>query len=115
MVAKPTGQRRVPTVGPDELWSAQSSAPQVVAYAAAADPWQIWRLIPAKVEGIFTPLQLPSGTPGLGSPANLSDGDAAGQSSTRDQHTESERDGFGTIVTEVTTVTTRKRYRVADA
>ena len=29
--------------------------------------------------------------------------------------TESERDDFGTIVTEVTTITTRKRYRVEDS
>jgi hypothetical protein len=48
------------------------------------------------------------------------DGDA-GQSSTRAQHTESEYDEFGTVVNEVTvvtttsTVTTRKRYRVEDA
>ena len=35
------------------------------------------------------------------------------QSST--QQTESERDDFGTIVTEVSIVTTRKRYRVEDA
>jgi len=40
------------------------------------------------------------------------EGDVAGQSSTR---VESESDNFGTIVTEVTTVTTRKRYRVQDA
>ena len=43
------------------------------------------------------------------------DGDTAGQSSAHTQHTESERDDFGTIVTEVTTVTTRRKYRVEDA
>ena len=37
-----------------------------------------------------------------------------GQSSTHAQHAESEHDGLGTIVTEVTVTTTRKRYRVAD-
>jgi len=44
-------------------------------------------------------------------------GDGTGQSSTRTQRAESERDDFGTIVTEVTTVTTstRRRYRVEDA
>ena len=67
--------------------------------------WWIWRLIPVRVEDV-----LPS-----------YDGDGTGQSSTHAQHTESERDEFGTIVNEVTvvnttsTVTTRKRYRVEDA
>ena len=41
------------------------------------------------------------------------DGDATGQSSTRSQHAESERDDLGTIVTEITI--TRKRYRVEEA
>ena len=43
--------------------------------------------------------------------------DATGQSCVRTQVAESERDDFGTIITEVTTVitTTRKRYRVEDA
>jgi len=40
---------------------------------------------------------------------------ATGQSSTNTHHAESEHDDFGTIVTEVTVVTTRKRYRVQDA
>ena len=40
--------------------------------------------------------------------------DATGQPSTSTQSVESERDGFGTIVTELTIVTTRKRYRVED-
>lgn len=42
--------------------------------------------------------------------------DPTGQSSTHAQYAEFEGDGFGTIVTEVTTtvVTTRKRYRVED-
>ena len=49
------------------------------------------------------------------------DGGATGQSSTHAQHADSERDEFGTIVNEVTvvtttsTVTTRKRYRAEDA
>ena len=42
------------------------------------------------------------------------DGDATGQSSARAQHAEYERDDFGTVVTEVTTITTRKKYRVQD-
>ena len=43
------------------------------------------------------------------------DGDTTGQSSAHTQHTESERDDLGTVVTEVTTVTTRRKYRVEDA
>ena len=68
-------------------------------------PYQMWRLIPV------------SEMPGSGSPPSY-DGNAAGQSSTRTQHFESEQDEFGTIVNEVTvvttnsTVTTRKKYRV---
>ena len=42
----------------------------------------------------------------------LYEGDVTGQPPTRTQHAETERDDFGTIVTEVTTVTTRRRYRV---
>jgi len=42
------------------------------------------------------------------------EGATAGQSSTRAQHAESERDDLGTIVTEVTIVTTRKEHRVED-
>ena len=66
------------------------------------------RLIPVKVEGMSTPkctVQLPP----------LYDGDAAGRSSTHTQHAESERDEFGTIVNEVTVVTTRGRYQVDGA
>jgi len=69
-----------------------------------------------RVEDVFTPSQSVPETPGLDSPAGSRDGDATEETSTRAQHGESERDDFGTIVTEVTTttVTTRKRYRVAD-
>ena len=35
-----------------------------------------------------------------------------GRSSSREQHMGSEHDDFGTVVTEVTVVTTRKKYRV---
>ena len=65
-----------------------------------------------KVEGISTPSRSPFGTMGQGFPPSY-EGDAIGESSARTQ--ESERDEFGTIVTEVTTVTTRRRYRVEDA
>ena len=79
--------------------------------------WQIWRLVPVKVEGAFTPLRLSSETLESGSLPSY-EGDA-GQSSTRAQHMELGRDELGTVVNEVTvvtsTVTTHKRYRVEDA
>ena len=66
---------------------------------------------------MFTPSRSSSATRNPGSLPPY-DGDATGQSATRAQHVESEHDEFGTIVTEVTvvtsTVTTRKRYRVDD-
>lgn len=76
--------------------------------------WRIWKLLPVKVEGVFTPSQLLSETIGSGSPPSY-DRDATGQSSTHAQHAESERDDFGATVTEVTTVITRRKYRVEDA
>ena len=60
-----------------------------------------------------TPSQPSSEAFGLGSLPPYGE-DGTGQVSTRTHHAESERDGFGTIVTEVTTITTRKRYRVQD-
>lgn len=65
-----------------------------------------------KVEGVSVPSQLLLETVGLDSLPSY-DGDGIGQSSTRSQHAESERDDLGTIVTEITI--TRKRYRVEDA
>jgi hypothetical protein len=60
----------------------------------------MWKLIPVKVE------PRPSAeTAGQEFPPSY-EGDAGGQSSTHTQHAESEHDDFGTIVTEVTTVTT---------
>ena len=63
---------------------------------------------------VFTAPQSPAETLG---PDHLPayNRDATGQSSTQAQHAETEHDDFGTIVTEVTVTTTRKRYRVADA
>jgi len=75
--------------------------------------WQAWKLIPVKVEGVLAPSQLLSKMLGSGS-SPFCDEDATGQSSTRVQRLESERDEFGTIVTEVTVVTTRRRYRLGD-
>ena len=54
--------------------------------------------------------QLPSEIFGLDLPPY--DENEPRQSSAREQHVGSERDDFGTVVTEVTIVTTRKRYRV---
>ena len=89
---------------------------QVVTWAdTELPPDQIWKLIPVKVERAPTPSHSSTETFGLGSLPSYDVG-AAGQSSARTQHTEeSERDDFGTIVTEVTTITTRRRYRVEDA
>jgi len=75
--------------------------------------WRIWKLIPVKVEGSFTHAQLPAETVISGSlpPYNGNQWQAIAHA----QHVESERDEFGTVVTEVTVVTTRKKYRVEDA
>ena len=72
-----------------------------------------------KVEGMPTPSRSSSETLGPDF-LPLHYGNVTGQSSTHAQHVESERDGSGTIVNEVTvTITsiaiTRKRYRVKDA
>ena len=67
-----------------------------------------------RVEGRSTHSGSSSETLGSGSPPSY-DGNTTGQPSARTQQTEFQRDDFGTIVTEVTTVTTHKRYRVEDA
>ena len=74
---------------------------------------QMWRFVPVRTEGMSTPSQSSSESLGLGFLPPYS-GDATGQSTTHAQHAESERDDFSTIVTEVTTITTRRRYRVQD-
>lgn len=86
---------------------------KVILYKGPSEPGQIWKLLPVQDEGWFTPSQSPSEP--SGSPPSYG-GDTTGQSSTRTYHHHggSERDDFGTVVTEVTTVTTRKRYRVED-
>jgi hypothetical protein len=74
-------------------------------------PLLMWKLIPVKVEP-----RPPAEIAGQQFPP-LYEGDAGVQPPTHTQHAEFERDDFGTIVTEVTTVTTstRRRYRVEDA
>jgi len=92
---------------------------QVHFHNDAGVAWQTWRLIPVKIEGVSAPSQ--SELFGSGSLPPY-DGDVAGQSSTHARRVDSEQDEFGTIVNEVTvvttnstsTVTTRKRYRVED-
>ena len=69
-----------------------------------------------RIEGALTPPFSSVETLDQGSLPSYEGG--AGQPSTRTQHTESEHDELGTVVNEVTvvttTVTTRKRYRVED-
>ena len=91
---------------------------QVVIFDDHEGAWQqTWKMIPVKVETVFTPASLSSSLPS----GNLDsgflpsyDGGVTGQSTARTQHAEPERDHFGTIVSEVTVVTTHKRYRVPD-
>ena len=68
-----------------------------------------------KVESVSTPPLSSSETLDSGSLPSY-DRPATGESSTHTQYAESERDDFGTVVTEVTTtvITTRKKYRVED-
>jgi hypothetical protein len=85
---------------------------QVLLYKdAPRETWRIWKLLPVKVEGVSTLPRALSEVLGSGSPPSYNGG-ATEQSSTRIHHADSERDDFGTIVTEVTTIT--KRYRLED-
>ena len=60
-----------------------------------------WKLIPVKVGGVFTTSRPSFETSGLGSLTSYDGDTTGGQSSTHTQHAESDRDDFGTIVTEV--------------
>jgi len=71
----------------------------------------LWKLIPVKIEGTPAPPQPLPETPG---PLPPYDENATEQPLTRARWVESERDEFGAVVTEITTTTTRKRYRVQD-
>jgi hypothetical protein len=79
--------------------------------------WRIWKLVLVEIDGVFT-----SSIVGSGSLPPYDEA-TTGQSSTRVQRVGSEHDEFGTVVNEVTvvttvtnsTITTRKRYRVEDA
>ena len=78
----------------------------------------IWKLLPVDVEETVTPSQSLSKMTGSDSLPSC-DGDTIRKSSACTQHAESEHDGLGTVVNEVTvvttTTTTHKRYRVEDA
>ena len=94
-----------------ELWLTLGFTFQVIAYVETSNHWQLWKLIPVKAGGAFTPRCSSFEIQESGS---LPLYEGVGQQSSTHQ-AESERDNFGTIVTEVTVVTTRKRYRVEDA
>ena len=88
---------------------------QVVIWDGCGGAWQAWKLIPVKVESTSTPLVASPPPRNLDSCSFPSyDGGITGQSTIRTQHVESKRDEFGTIVSEVTFVTTHKIYRVPD-
>lgn len=78
----------------------------------------MWKLVPVKTDAAFASSQLPSEPLGSGPLPPYNEG-TTGQSSTRAHRMESEHDEFGTIVHEVTvvtsTITTRKKYRVEDS
>jgi len=102
------------TADPNELWLTRGITYQVITSHETLNVWQMWNLIPVNVEGGSTP-SFGTLEPGF-LPAYEG---GTGQSSTRTQRVEPERDELGTTVNEVTvvttTVTTRKRYRVEDA
>ena len=105
-------------VDPNGLELTSGFAPQVETHSEVPqNTWQIWKLEPAKTGGGPTSQHLSSGTLEPVSPPSY-EGDM-GQSSTSAQRTELETDELGTVVNEVTvvttTVTTRKRYRVEDS
>jgi len=66
-----------------------------------------------EAEGASTPSRLSPEALDSGPPPSYIK-DVTREPSTRAQHVESESDNLGTIMTEVTTVTTHKRYRVQD-
>ena len=75
-----------------------------------SNAWQVWRLIPTEAEGTDTsyePLDLDP-LPQF----NERERTRFSANARREEH---ERDDFGTVVTEVTIVTTQKKYRVENA
>jgi len=95
-----------------DLWGGNRDNGVAVNFCSLnANGQQLWRLIPVDVEDVGTPLQS-SETFGSSLPPYNEHG--PGQSSAHVQHVGSEHDDFGTVVTEVSVVTTRKKYRVDD-
>ena len=83
--------------------------------------WRVWKLIPVNVENTVSPSQLLPDRLGSIPPPTYEGHMTEPDSPTHVRRVESEHEEFGTIVNEVTvvtttsTVTTRKRYRVEDA
>ena len=68
----------------------------------------VWKLISVEIEDVNAPVQSVT----FGTDLLPYDVNESRQSSARAQNLGSERDDFGTVVTEVTVVTTRKKYRM---
>ena len=80
------------------------------------EPCRIWELIPVKVDD-FAPRPSSSSVP-MRDRSSVPPYEAnPGNNCCTCSHvtTEPDNDGFGVTVTEVTTVTTRKKYRVEDS
>lgn len=87
-----------------DLWSGNKSNDAPVYFNELnSNAWQLWKLIPMRVEGTITHSQS-----SLGSLPRYDD-DEPWQSSSHVEQAESECDPFGTVVTKVTIVTTLKR------
>ena len=97
-----------------ENWSIASHQVQVMDNARP-EPCRIWELIPVKVNNFNSQ---PSSSKSRTDPNDVPpyEEPATGDHSCTCSHTTTEPsdDGYGTTVIEVTTVTTRKKYRVED-
>ena len=88
------------------MWANQFTS-KVKIHDLTSQAWGMWKLIPTEVDGGATP---PDEEPGLGPAPPYNENERRGPTT----QAEYERDDFGTVVTEVTIVTTRKKYRVED-
>jgi len=101
--------------GPTEktwhLWAGcRDNGTPVKIHDLTSQAWGMWKLIPTEVEGGATPPQPPDEALGLDPLPPLNENERRRPPT----QVEYERDDFGTVVTEVTIVTTRKKYRVED-